>query len=356
MLSEFIVAHRTALIARTRAKIARRSAPRPTEEELESGVPLFLDQLVAMLEDRPSLRPGPLARSAARHGAALSGRGYTVAQLVFDYGDICQAITKTANELEAPITTAEFQKLNECLDNAIAEAVTEFTRLRDRAAAAGETERSGVFAHELRNKLSAASLSYQALKDGRAPMNGSVSAILGRSLQGMTTLLDRLLVEVRLDAGNTIRQRVHVFQLLENAEVEGMMQADLRGVSLSVAPTDHDVDVDVDPHILAGAIANLLQNAIEFTRPGGHVALRAKVVGDRLEIEVEDECGGLPPGRVEELSNAFAQRGTDRTGLGLGLFISRKGVQASGGALRARDVPGRGCIFTIDLPTMLLAS
>ena len=356
MLSAFIIAQRAALIARTRAKIARRSAPRPTEQELETGVPLFLDQLVAMLEDRPSVNPGALERSAARHGAALSGRGYTVAQIVFDYGDICQAITKMANELEAPITAGEFQKLNECLDNAIAEAVTEFTRLRDRAAAAGETERSGVFAHELRNKLSAASLSYQALKDGRAPMNGSVFAILGRSLQGMTTLLDRLLVEVRLDAGNTRCQRVHIFQLLENAEVEGMMQAGIRGVSLSVAPMDHSVDVDVDPHILAGAVANLLQNAIKFTHAGGHVALRANVVGTRIEIEVEDQCGGLPSGKVEELFDAFKQRGTDRTGLGLGLFISRKGVQASGGVLRARDVPGRGCVFTIDLPTMPLAS
>jgi hypothetical protein len=289
------------------------------------------------------------------HGAALSGRGYTVAQIVFDYGDICQAITEMAHETAAPITAEEFQTLNRCLDNAIAEAVTEYTRLRDQAAAVVETERSGVFAHELRNKLSAASLSYRALKDGRAPINGSVSDILGRSLQGMTTLLDRLLVEVRLDAGTALHQRVHVHQLLENAEVDGTMQAGVRSVSLSVAPMDRGVDVNVDPHILAGAVANLLQNAIKFTRAGGHVALRANVVGNRIEIEVEDQCGGLPPGKVEELFDAFKQRGTDRTGLGLGLFISRKGVQASGGVLRARDLPGRGCVFTIDLPLMPLA-
>ena len=201
MLSEFILANRAELIARTRAKVAKRSAPRPTEQEIETGVP-FLDQLAERLGDRPSIsiNPGASDRSAAKHGAVLLGRGYTVAQVVFDYGDICQAVTELAHETHAAITTEEFQTLNLCLDNAIAEAVTEYARLRDQAAAAGETERSGVFAHELRNKLSAASLSYQALKDGRAPMNGSVSAILGRSLQGMTTLLDRLLVEVRLDA------------------------------------------------------------------------------------------------------------------------------------------------------------
>jgi signal transduction histidine kinase len=279
-----------------------------------------------------------------------------VAQVVFDYGDICQAITKLAHETNAPITADEFQTLNLCLDNAIAGAVTEYTRLRDQSAAAGETERSGVFAHELRNKLSAASLAYQSLKNGRAPLNGSVSAILGRSLQGMTTLLDRVLVEVRLDAGNALRQRVHVHQLLEDAEVDGTMQADIRGVSLSVAPMDRGVDVSVDRHILAGAVANLLQNAIKFTHQGGHVALRAKVVGDRIEIEVEDQCGGLPLGKAEELFDAFKQRGTDRSGLGLGLFISRKGIEASNGVLRVRDLPGHGCVFTIDLPRMPIAS
>jgi len=213
MLFGFIMANRAEIVARTRAKVAKRAALRPTEQEIESGVPLFLNQLAEMLRYPTSEPPPATDRSAAKRGAALSGRGYTVAQVVFDY--------------EAPITAEEFQTLNECLDNAIAEAVTEYTRLRDQAAAAGETERSGVFAHELRNKLSAASLSYQCLKDGRAPMNSSVSAILGRSLHGMTTLLDRVLVEVRLDAGNAFRQRVHVHQLLEVEATLG-----LRGVSI----------------------------------------------------------------------------------------------------------------------------
>ncbi len=188
-----------------------------------------------MLRDRSSGDPGPIERSAARHGAALLGGGYTVAQVVFDYGDICQAVTELANETSASITAEEFQTLNQCLDNAIAEAVTEYMRLRDLSVAAGETERSGVFAHELRSKISAASLSYQALKSGRAAMNGSVAEVLGRSLQGMTALLDRVLVEVRLDGGNALRQRVHVSQLLEDAEVDGTMQADVRGVSLSAS-------------------------------------------------------------------------------------------------------------------------
>ena len=214
----------------------------------------------------------------------------------------------------------------------------------------GETERSGIFAHELRNRISAAQLAFLAIKSGRAPIGGSVAAVVTRNLHGMSTLIDRALVEVRVDSGSALRQRVHLRQLIEDAEVDGTMEAGLHGVSLSVAAIDREVDVDADPQILAGAVANLLQNAFKFTHAGGHVSLRTWVTGTRVEIEIEDQCGGLPPGKAEELFGAFQQRGANRSGLGLGLFISRKGVEASGGVIRVRDVPGSGCIFTIDLP------
>ena len=53
---------------------------------------------------------------------------------------------------------------------------------------------------------------------------------------------------------------------------------------------------------------------------------------------------------IEDLFRMFEQRNADRTGLGLGLAISRKGVEESGGAIHVRDMPGKGCVFTIDLP------
>jgi signal transduction histidine kinase len=353
MLATFIRAHRDALIARTRTAVAKRLAPRPTERELTSGVPLFLDQLAETLR-RPvsSLKSDTIERSAAVHGAALLNLGYTVAQVVHDYGDICQAITELADAAAAPITTDEFHTLNRCLDNAIAGAVTEYTRLRERSMADGEMERSGVLAHELRNRLSAGQIAFQTIQRGRAPVGGSVAAVLARSLAGMKAIINRALVEVRVDSGNAHRERVHLYQLIEDAEVDCAMAAGACGVSLRVAPPDRAIDVHADPHILAGAIANLLQNALKFTTPGGHVSLGTCLCDDRVEIDVEDECGGLPAGKAAELFRAFQQCGTNRSGLGLGLYISRKGVEANGGALRVRDVPKRGCVFTIALPVM----
>jgi len=356
MLVEFITAHREEIIARTRAKVATRLAPRPTKRELKTGVPLFLDQLAEKLRRRPSLPTATIERTAAVHGAALLNLGYTVAQVVRDYGDICQAVTELADEIDAPITTAEFHTFNLCLDDATAEAVTEFTRLRDQSMAAGETERLAVFAHELRNKISAVQLAFQAIHSGRAPTHGSVAAVLTRGLHDMTALINRALVEVRLDSGTTQRQRIDLHEIIEHAEVDGTLEAGVRGVSFSVTSIDRAINVNADPQILAGALANLLQNAFKFTHRGGHVSLRTSVIGAHVEIEIEDECGGLPPGKVDELFGAFQQHGTNRSGLGLGLFISRNAVEASGGVIRVRDLPGKGCVFTIDMPLLPLAA
>jgi signal transduction histidine kinase len=106
----------------------------------------------------------------------------------------------------------------------------------------------------------------------------------------------------------------------------------------------------VDPDMLAAAIGNLLQNAFKFTKRHSEVHLHTSLVADRLLIEVEDHCGGLPTGSPEKLLLPFVQLGEDRTGLGLGLDICRRSIEANHGALRVRDIPGVGCVFTIDLP------
>jgi hypothetical protein len=168
----------------------------------------------------------------------------------------------------------------------------------------------------------------------------------------MASLISRALVEVRLDSGATRRQSVRLHKIIEDADVDGSLEAAALGVSFSVVETDPSVEVAVDPQIIAGALANLVQNAFKFTRIGGRVTLRTAVRDERVEIEIEDACGGLPAGKAEELFDAFKQRGIDRSGLGLGLFISRRGIEANGGKLRVRDVPGTGCVFTIDLPRM----
>jgi signal transduction histidine kinase len=355
MLYEFLAANRAAIIARTRARVGPRSAPSATEEELESGIPMFLDQLIRTLQF-PDADSNPFGESATRHGRALLRRGFTVAQVVHDYGGVCQAVTELASEMNAHISTAEFQTFNRCLDDAIAQAVTEYGRQREQSITEDGRVRSGELAHELRNVLGAARLAFETITTGRVGPSGSTAALLGRSLGRLATLVDSSIAQVRLEAGIRAPERVSIREFFEDVEVGAAMQATARGVTLTVPVVEMGMDVNVDPQLLAGAVANLLQNAFKFTPPHGHVVLKASAVSDRVIIDVEDQCGGLPAGKTDELFSRFKQRGSDRTGLGLGLSISRQSVEADGGKLSVRDVPGIGCVFTIDLPRLRSSS
>jgi signal transduction histidine kinase len=204
--------------------------------------------------------------------------------------------------------------------------------------------------------LAAARLAFETITSGRVGPSGSTAALLGRSLERLATLIDSSIAQVRLEAGIRISKRVSMRGFIEEVEVGAAMLANARGLTLAVPMVEMGVAVDVDPQLLAGAVANLLQNAFKFTRAHGHVVLKVSAVSDRVLIEVEDQCGGLPPGKADELFRRFEQRGPNRTGLGLGLSISRKSVEADGGKLRVRDVPGVGCVFTIDLPRLPVSS
>jgi signal transduction histidine kinase len=350
MMQDFLTTHRDEIIARTRAKVAERDAPRPTTIEMDQGIPLFLDQLIATLRNPTPSDDAEISKVATQHGSNLLRQGFTVGQVVHDYGGLCQAITDLAVELSAPISSAEFHTLNRCLDDAIAEAVTEYSRQREQSVSDNALERLGYFAHELRNALNTATLAFGALKSGSVGATGSTSALVDVSFSRMLDLVDRSLAEVRLQAGLVRREPVEVAALIEEVSIGAAIEATERGVRLTVAPVEYGVRVNADSQNLAAALVNLLQNAFKFTRPHSHVSLHTHASADRVRIEVSDECGGLPPGKPEDLFRAFEQRGRDRTGLGLGLAISRRCVEENGGELRVRDVPGTGCVFTVNLP------
>jgi signal transduction histidine kinase len=211
-------------------------------------------------------------------------------------------------------------------------------------------ERLGVLAHEMRNVLNSAILAFGSIKEGVVAISGSTSAILDRSHLRLQALIDRSLADVRLDVGLHDMESVAVLEILRDVAIGAALVAQPRGIHLTVTDPDPTVFVEGDRQILAAAVANLVQNAIKFTRPATTVRLRAMVTETRVLIEIEDECGGLPPGKAEDLFRPFEQRGSDRSGLGLGLAICHKAAKASAGELRVRDLPGQGCIFTLDLP------
>jgi signal transduction histidine kinase len=232
----------------------------------------------------------------------------------------------------------------------VASAVTEFGRQREQSISDQGVEHLGVLAHELRNALNTATLAFGALQSGAVGVSGSTSEVVARSLARMNDLLDRSLAEVRLQAGIHRRTHLSVATLIEEVAIAAAVEAAHRGLQLTIGPVVDGVTIHADAEILVSALSNLLQNAFKFTHPPGHVSLTTHTTADFVQIAIADECGGLPAGTIADLFRMFEQRGDDRSGLGLGLAISRQGIEESGGTIQVRDLPGKGCVFTVDLP------
>ena len=369
-MHEFLSNNRDELIDRCKEKVGERPHRGATPTQLKNGVPLFLEQLIKTLraesegDDSDSLRisgasggvgsaVSEMGVSATAHGKQLLQLGYTVDQVVHDYGDLCQAITDLAVERDAPFSVDEFRTLNRCLDNAIAEAVTEFSAQRDvsvfRRHSAESNERLGILVHELRNSLQTATLAFTALETGGLPIAGATGAVLGRSLAALTSVVNRSVDEVR---GVEPRLAGEVFSLapfIAEAADAARLAADERGCPFVVGTVDPQLEIEGPRELLLGAVVNLLQNAFKFTRPQTEVSLTAHADSGEVAIDIADHCGGLAPGAVEVMFRPFTRRHDDRTGLGLGLAIARENVEAAGGNLSVRDVPGTGCVFTVRL-------
>jgi signal transduction histidine kinase len=364
MLYEFLIARRDELIERCRVKVSQRS---PLKEavatEQKNGIPRFLDQLIETLQAGPERIKtlsgtadhsgksvmSEMGISATRYGRELSERGYTVEQVIRDYGDLCQAITEAAIEYGAPIEVAEFRTLNRCLDNAIADSVTEWAYHTDLANADKKVERVDLFVYELRELIHTATLAVIALKAGGVGIAGATGTLLDRSLIELRNLLERSLGDLRgLSKMPAQHRLISLATFIAESNISVSPEAQSRGCTLAISVVDPKLVVDADQATLFSAVGNLLDNAFKFTRRKTEVSLRAYAIGERILIDVEDHCGGLPAGGAERMLLLSTQSGADQASSGLS--VCQRNIKENNGVLRVRDIPGSGCVFTIDLP------
>ena len=370
-LHKFLSNNRDELAHRCRIKVSQRPGRSATEIQLQDGIPLFLDQLIRTLKIEQTSNPlnsrrisGPagggaalseVSISASQHGKDLLNLGLTVDQVVHDYGDLCQAITDLAVERDAPFQVDEFRTLNRCLDNAISDAVTEFSYQRDvinnEAKARESNERMGYFAHELRNLLGTVSLAFSAAKAGNLSLTGATGSILERSIQGLEKLIASSLEDVRTTAENgVVLDSFSLSNFIDEIYAAAALSISTYGCIFRAPQVDPDLAINGNRELLMAAVANLLQNAFKFTHPHTEVFLTAYAAGDRILIDVKDCCGGLGIGVAEKMFLPFSQAGENRTGIGLGLTIAKQSVVASGGTLTVQNLPSVGCVFTVSLP------
>ena len=352
-LHEFLINKRAEILAASEKRVVALAALRPTSDQLQNGLPLFLDQLVDVLSKNLDVvgtqDEAEISDTASSHGRELLRLGYTLTHVVHSYGAMCQAITEVASSTKAPVTAMEFHHLNRCLDIAIAGAVTEFESLRNLENKNREVVHLGAVAHELRNALNRASISFQMLSKGMVGLGGSTSRVLEHSLKEMDLLINRSLSEVRLRANSDLNETYFsiielVSQLVVTAEIEAAQKQLV--LTVTIDPTMY---VKTDRHLVLAAIGNLIQNAMKFTKTGGNISILGAAKNNDIVISVKDQCGGIPVDKIGTLFKPFVQQNTDRTGLGLGLLISKQAIEKCGGTLTVNNIDS-GCIFTVTLP------
>lgn len=354
-VGDFIEANREGIVQRWADQIFATTAPTslPRAAAIDSGRE-FLDTLAQALRAdegfKQTTNTEATSAVAKEHGKQRFGLGYNIGALVREYGLLREVLFEMLGEHGVAPDAREHRVLAKYLINAIADAVSQYALHRDEELRQQASRHVSFLAHELRNPLSSARLALTAMEQqGVLPKSRFVGVLL-RSLQSVHGLIDNTLVELRLKSiAEPRREWVEFDVLFQELSEECAADLELKGVRLEVeAPAG--VRIHADRKLLHSALSNLLRNAVKFTRPGGTLHLRLKQADNRVAVDVEDECGGLAEDRMQALFSPFVQVGQNRSGFGLGLAIARQAAEANGGELRVHNLPGRGCVFVLDLP------
>jgi two-component system sensor histidine kinase KdpD len=203
----------------------------------------------------------------------------------------------------------------------------------------------GALSHDLRTPLTVLVGLAESLlmKSDEAGLKGerreTAEALRDEALR-TSILVDNLLDMVRLDAGKV---ELHKDWL----PLEEVVGSALRSRELLLAHHAVRTDlpeglplVEIDAVLIERVLCNLVENAAKYSPPGTVIRIAAREAGDRVEVSVEDEGPGLPPGSEERLFEKFVRgRQEDAiTGVGLGLAICRAIVRAHGGEIRAENI------------------
>jgi PAS domain S-box-containing protein len=215
-----------------------------------------------------------------------------------------------------------------------------------------------MLAHELRNPLAAIGNAVGvSARSGRPDDVDWSMEVITRQLRHLTRLIDDLLDVSRISRGK-IELRKNVLEatpILESALATVGPLAEERKHAIAVEVDRGNLWVDADPTRLEQVVVNLLNNAAKYSENGGEIRLSARNEGNEVVIVVGDKGVGIPPEKLPQMFELFAQgdRSLARSegGLGIGLTVVKKLVEMHGGGISARSEGlNRGSEFTIRLP------
>ncbi len=263
-------------------------------------------------------------------------------------------------ELPPPLETKRSDEIGSLIAtiNATVERLRERraleTRLR-RAERMSEIGRlaAGV-AHEVRNPLNLISLSVDHLGDAFGPADPAqrakyleVVASIREELQRLNRLVGEFLRFGR--PPQLVPRAVTVAEIVTDVIETTAPAATAQGVRVTTAVPADLPPVWADPEGLRTCFVNLVVNAVQALPGGGTVVIEARPVDEAVEIAVRDDGPGIEPQNVERIFEPYFS--TKAEGFGLGLAITQRIVEESGGRIRVESRPGAGTTFRMSLPT-----
>lgn len=215
-------------------------------------------------------------------------------------------------------------------------------------------------AHDLRNPLNSITLMGELLKEQNVgPLNEpqvEMIAAVCESSEFMLKLVNDYLEFSSIGSGRVLLDKLLVDPALVIETCLKALQAIAarKSIRLTCELQAELPELSLDPARIRQALANLIDNAIKFTPPGGAVVVRAQLVADSLVIEVNDDGPGILAEEIGLLFKPFSATSTRPTGAekstGLGLSIAKRLTEAHGGSIGVRSTPGLGTTFFIRLP------
>jgi len=214
-------------------------------------------------------------------------------------------------------------------------------------------------AHELRNPLAPLKGALQIIKQTETDdaRMSEAKEIMENQLQQMVRLVDDLLDVSRISHGKIelIKKSMPLADAISMALETVLPLAEAKGHRLTIDLSKETVWLNADGHRLAQVFANLLNNAVKYTEPGGVIRVEASVKGDVVEVAICDNGIGIPANMLPSIFEMFTQVDTSversQGGLGIGLTLVRNLVDLHGGNVRAESKGiGQGSVFTVRLP------
>ncbi len=217
-----------------------------------------------------------------------------------------------------------------------------------------QTTLVGIMGHDLRQSLQVIQGTYALLRTGREDMRHQ--AWLDRGERAVTKLTEQLncLVDAYYLADRTNKLEVSSVELgplFWRLQYESGDAALQRGIDLRAVTTN--VRVSSNPVLLGCVLRNLLTNAIRYTEPGGRILIGCRRKGREMRIDVYDTGIGIPADQLSRIFESFTRLTPERSdGLGIGLSIVRRALEALGHRIEVRSVVGEGSLFSIHVPAV----